>query len=102
MNTEALKPSPEMQQHAKDLKDHATEGAKNIKDDAKNLAGDVKDHANRGVQAIKDEASSRVSDAKDKASDLLETARTYATEHPFSTFGFGVLAGLIIATWRRR
>ncbi len=102
MNTEALKPSPEMKEHAKDLKDHATEGAENIKKDVKNLSGDVKDQATRGYKAVKEEAASRVSDAQDKASDLLESARTYASEHPFSTFGFGVLAGLILATWRRR
>jgi ElaB/YqjD/DUF883 family membrane-anchored ribosome-binding protein len=100
--TEVLKPSPEMQQHAKDLKDHATEGAQNVKKDVQNLAGDVKDHARKGYRAVKDEAADQVDAARDRAGDLLENVRSYASEHPVSTFGFGVLAGIILATWRRR
>ena len=103
MNNEVFTaPSPELKGHVQDLKDHATEGAKNIRKDVTNVAGDVRKQANQGAQVLKDEANARLSDAKDKANDFIEMARSYATEHPASTFGFGVLAGLILATWRRR
>jgi ElaB/YqjD/DUF883 family membrane-anchored ribosome-binding protein len=103
MNNEPFTtPSPELKQHGQDLKDHATEGAKNIKQDAQNIAQDVRKQASQGVQALRDEAGNRVQDAKGKANELIDAARSYATEHPFSTFGYGVLTGLIIAAWRRK
>lgn len=103
MDTNSLTtPSPELKQHAQDLKDHATKGVNDLRKDARNIAGDVKDHASRGYDAIKDEANDRLGDAKDKANDLISAARNYASENPLSAFGFGVLAGLILATWRRR
>ena len=103
MDTESLTtPSPELKQHAKDLKDHATQGAQQVKKDVVNVAQDVKDHATRGVQAVRDEAKNQLGDAKDKASDLFETARQYGSDHPLTAFGVGVLAGLVLATWRRR
>ena len=103
MNTEAFTtPSPELKQHAKDLKDHATEGAQNLRNDLGNVAQDVKDHANRGVKAVKEEASNQLQGAQDKAVDLWETARQFATEHPGKTFGLGVLTGLFLAFRFRR
>jgi ElaB/YqjD/DUF883 family membrane-anchored ribosome-binding protein len=102
MNADTLTtPSPEMKQHAKDLKDHATEGAQNIRNDVNNLAGDVRDHARRGVQTVKDEAGARFQEAQDKASSLVELARAYVVEHPFHAFGFGMLLGLFLARRRR-
>jgi ElaB/YqjD/DUF883 family membrane-anchored ribosome-binding protein len=102
MNNDTLTtPSPEMKQHAQDLKDHATEGAQNLKKDVTNLAGDVKDHARRGAQAVKEEAGARLEAVQDKASNFVDLAKAYAQEHPFHAFGFGVLTGLFLA-WRHR
>jgi ElaB/YqjD/DUF883 family membrane-anchored ribosome-binding protein len=102
MNNEAFTaPSPELKEHAQDLKDHATKGAKDIRKDVTNIAGDVKKQATRGFEAVRDEANARVSDAQDKASDFLESARDYATQHAATTFGIGVLVGLFLASRRR-
>jgi ElaB/YqjD/DUF883 family membrane-anchored ribosome-binding protein len=101
MNTEQLTtPSPEMKQHAQDLKNHAKEGVDNIRKDATNLAQDAKDHASRGIDAVKQEATTRISNAKGKASDLLSSVKDYAVQNPLHAFGFGVLVGLFLA--RRR
>jgi ElaB/YqjD/DUF883 family membrane-anchored ribosome-binding protein len=102
MNTDAFTtPSPELQQHAQDLKDHATEGVNNLRNDVGNVAKDVKDHANRGVQAVKDEANNQYGQAKDKAMDFYETAKSYASEHPLHAVGFGILLGLFLARRRK-
>jgi ElaB/YqjD/DUF883 family membrane-anchored ribosome-binding protein len=102
MNNEAFTaPSPELKGHAQDLKEHATQGAKDIRKDVTNIAGDVKKQATRGFEAVREEANSRVSDAKGQASDFLESARDYATQHPATTFGIGVLVGLFLARRHR-
>ncbi len=102
MNTQDLvTPSPEMKQHAKDLKNHATEGVKNVRDDAANLAQDAKDHVKRNVDNVKDEALSRASDAKDKAAELIAQMQTYVKEKPLHVFAAGVLVGLFLARRRR-
>jgi ElaB/YqjD/DUF883 family membrane-anchored ribosome-binding protein len=101
MNADTLTtPSPEMKRHAQDLKEHATEGAQNIRNDVNNLAGDVKDHAKRNVQAVKDEAGAHLQRVQDKASNFVDLARAYAVEHPLHAFGVGVLLGVFLA--RRR
>jgi ElaB/YqjD/DUF883 family membrane-anchored ribosome-binding protein len=103
MNTDALTtPSPELKQHAQDLKDHATEGAQNLKKDVTNVAHDLKDHANRGVKAVKEEANNQFQGAQEKASDLWEAVQAFAKEHPGRTFGAGVLAGLFLGFRFRR
>jgi len=102
MNTEALTtPSPELKQHAQDLKDHATQGAKDIKKDVGHLAKDVKDHANRSVDILKDEANSRLGEFRGRATDLVQTVKDYASENPLHAFGVGVLIGLFLARRRR-
>jgi ElaB/YqjD/DUF883 family membrane-anchored ribosome-binding protein len=92
--------SPEMKQHAHDLKAHAREGVDNIRQDVSNLAQDTKDHARRSVDLVKDEATARLNDAKGRASDLFESAKAYATLNPLQTFVIGVVLGLFLA--RRR
>jgi ElaB/YqjD/DUF883 family membrane-anchored ribosome-binding protein len=102
MNTQdIITPSPEMKQHAKDLKEHASEGVKNVRQDASNLAQDAKDHVKRNVDNVKDEALSRASDAKDKAAELLAQAQTYVKENPVHVFAAGLLLGLFLARRRR-
>jgi ElaB/YqjD/DUF883 family membrane-anchored ribosome-binding protein len=102
MNTEPFTtPSPDLQQHTKDLKDHATQGAQDLKQDVGNVAQDVKNQATQGVQAVKDEANARFGDAKQKAGDLYESAKSYAAANPLTTFGFGILVGLFLSRRRK-
>jgi ElaB/YqjD/DUF883 family membrane-anchored ribosome-binding protein len=102
MNTETLTtPSPEMKQHTQDLKDHATEGVQNLRQDASNLAQDAKDHVRRNVDGVRQEANARYQDAKGKATDLWESAKTYASQNPLHAFGVGILVGLFLARRRR-
>jgi ElaB/YqjD/DUF883 family membrane-anchored ribosome-binding protein len=102
MNTEPFTaPSPELKQHAQDLKDHAVKGAKDLREDAGNVAQDVKNQARRGVGAVKDEASARFEEAKGKAVDLMQAAKDYAAQNPLHALGLGVLIGMILARRRR-
>jgi ElaB/YqjD/DUF883 family membrane-anchored ribosome-binding protein len=93
--------SPEMKQHAQDLKDHAQEGAQNIRRDVGNLAQDTKNHAQRSVNLVKDEATARLNDARDSAADLWNSAKAYVVENPVRTFFAGVLVGFLLARRRR-
>ncbi len=102
MNTQDLvTPSQEMKQHVKDLKNHASEGVDNVRQDASNLAQDAKDHVKRNVDNVKDEALARASDVKDKAADLLAQVQTYMKEKPVHVFAAGLLVGLFLARRRR-
>jgi ElaB/YqjD/DUF883 family membrane-anchored ribosome-binding protein len=93
--------SPEMKQHAQDLKDHAQEGVQNIRQDVTGLAQETKNHAQHSVDAVKGEALSRLNDAKNTARDLVESAKAYAVENPLRTFIAGVVVGLFLARRRR-
>ena len=93
--------SPEMKRHAQDLKDHAQEGAQNIRQDVSNLAQDTKNHARRSVDMVKDEAASRLNDAQDAASNLWESAKAYVLANPARTFFAGLLIGFFLARRRR-
>ena len=65
------------------------------------MAEDVRQHAVRSAGQLQDEATARLQDARGKAGDLVEMARTYATDHPLATFGFGILFGLFLARRHR-
>jgi ElaB/YqjD/DUF883 family membrane-anchored ribosome-binding protein len=92
--------SPDMKQHAQDLKDHAQEGVQNIRQDVNNLAQDTKDHARRSVDMVKGEAAARLSDAQNAANNLWESAKAYVLANPARTFFAGLLVGFFLA--RRR
>jgi ElaB/YqjD/DUF883 family membrane-anchored ribosome-binding protein len=92
MNTETLTtPSPELKQHVQDLRQ-----------DAGKVAQDLKTQARDGFQEVKTEANARFQNAKGTASDLFEAFRDLAAQHPFKTFGAGVVTGIVLATWRRK
>jgi len=92
MNTETLTtPSPELKKHLNDL------GR-----DANQVVRDVKKQANDGLQEIKSEATNRFENAKGTAQDVFNTAKDFVAAHPFSAFGAGVAAGLLISSCRRK
>ena len=92
MNTETLTaPSPELKQHAQDLRN-----------DVGKVTQDVKKQAREGFQEVKSEANARLQQAQVTASDLFESFKGFAAEHPLKTFGAGIVAGIILASWRRR
>jgi ElaB/YqjD/DUF883 family membrane-anchored ribosome-binding protein len=91
MNTEILTtPSPELKQHAQDLRR-----------DAGNVTQDLKKQASAGFEEVKKEAHARLQETKGAASDLYDAFRNFAAEHPFKAFGIGVFTGIVLATWRR-
>ncbi len=92
MNTEILTtPSPELKKHVKDLRR-----------DAGNVTQDLKNQASAGLDEIQSEANSRLQDAKERVFGLTDTFRNFVVEHPFQALGAGVLAGFVLASWRRR
>jgi ElaB/YqjD/DUF883 family membrane-anchored ribosome-binding protein len=92
MNTEILTtPSPELKQHAQDLRQ-----------DAGKVTHDLKNQARAGFQEVKSEANARLQEAKVTAAELFEAFRGFAAQHPFKTFGAGIVTGIVLATWRRR
>ncbi len=92
MNTEILpSPSPELKQHAQDLRR-----------DANLVAKDVKHQAAAGFQEIKTEANARFQDAKGTAGDLYDSFTSFAAEHPVSIFGAGLVTGIIFASWYKK
>jgi len=92
MNTEILTtPSPELKQHAQDLRR-----------DANLLAQDVKNQATAGLQEIKTEAHARLHEVRESGADLYNSAKSFAAEHPFSVFGAGLVTGIVFASWHRK
>ena len=88
MNTETLiTPSPELRQHVQDLRE-----------DAAKVAQDLKTQARAGLQEVKTEANTRLQDVRGTAADLFEAFRDFAADHPFKTFGAGVVIGIVLAT----
>jgi len=92
MNTELLtKPSPELKQHAQDLRR-----------DAGLVGQDVKNQAAAGFQEVKKEAQTRLEDARGVVADFQDLAKSFAREHPFGLFAAGIVAGIVVAGFRRK
>jgi len=91
MNTEILTtPSPELKQHAQDLRR-----------DARNVTQDLKNQASAGFEEVKTEANARLQDARGTVSDLYDSFRNFAAKHPFKAVGIGIVTGIVPATWRK-
>jgi ElaB/YqjD/DUF883 family membrane-anchored ribosome-binding protein len=91
MNTDILTtPSPELKQHAQDLRR-----------DAGNVTEDLKRQASAGFEEVKKEAHARLQETKGAALDLYDAFRNFVAEHPFKAFGIGVVTGIVLANWRR-
>jgi ElaB/YqjD/DUF883 family membrane-anchored ribosome-binding protein len=90
MNTKTLKPTTDIVDHAQDF----TRAASSI-------VSDLKTEASSRLDGLRDEAGSRFSDAQDTASDAFDTLKGFIKDHPIAAVGFGVAAGLLLASWVR-
>ena len=90
MSTDTLNPTTNIAEHAKDL--HRA---------ARSVACDLKTEANNRFGDLKSQAGSRLSDAQDAASDGFDKVKGFIKEHPVAAVGFGVFAGLLLASWAR-
>ena len=90
MKAQTLKPTTDIVNHAQDLGRAA-----------QSIVSDLKTEASTRLDGLKDEAGSRFSDAQDAASDAFDTLKGFIKEHPFAAVGFGVAAGLILASCAR-
>ena len=101
MSNQSSSPFPATRQTISELKDTATDAARDLASSASVHASRAKDQLKDLAGHFQEEGKGQLNEVQSKLADVIQSARDYATERPLACIGVALAVGFLFGLSRR-